>query len=70
MKNLRKIALLAGMLSMSEYGPFKCPDSEYRRYNPDYKVKLANRVLREFTVNGKKVMAYSKKDAIKRLKHS
>ena len=70
MKNLRKIALLAGMLGMSAQEHFTCSDSEYRRYNPDYRVKSVNRVLREFTVNGKKVMAYSKKDAIKRLKHS
>ena len=70
MKNSRKIVLLAGILGMPAQEHFTCSDSEYRRYNPDYKVKLANRVLREFTVNGKKVMAYSKKDAIKRLKHS
>lgn len=38
-------------------------------YNPDYKIKSPIRELREFTVKGKKIMAYSKKDAIKRLKH-
>ena len=38
-------------------------------YNPDYKVKSPIRELREFTIKGKKIMAYSKKDAIKRLKH-
>ena len=69
MKNLRKIALLAGMLGMYSQEHFTCSDSEYRRYNPDYRVKSANRVLQEFTVKGKKVMAFSKKDAIKRLKH-
>ena len=37
--------------------------------NPYYKVKSPIRELREFTVKGKKIMAYSKKDAIKRLKH-
>lgn len=37
--------------------------------NPDYKVKSPIRELREFTIKGKKIMAYSKKDAIKRLKH-
>lgn len=38
-------------------------------FNPDYKVKSSTKELREFTIKGKKVMAYSKKDAIKRLKH-
>lgn len=28
-----------------------------------------NRIEREFCINGKKIMAYSRKDAIKRLKH-
>ena len=40
------------------------------RFNPNYKPKTQHRELREFTVKGKKVMAYSKKDAITRLKHS
>lgn len=39
------------------------------RFNPDYRRPKEIRELREFTVGGKKVMAYSKKDAIKRLKH-
>lgn len=70
MKNLRKIALLAGILGMPAQEHYGYSKPEPRRHNPDYKVKLANRELREFTVNGKKVMAYSKKDAIKRFKHS
>lgn len=45
------------------------PVTRRMRFNPDYKVTPPNRVLREFTVNGNKVMAYSKKDAIKRMKH-
>lgn len=28
-----------------------------------------NRIEREFDINGKKIMAYSRKDAIKRLRH-
>ena len=40
------------------------------RFNPNYRHKIQYRELREFTIKGKKVMAYSKKDAIKRLKHS
>lgn len=38
-------------------------------FNPGYKVKSSTKELREFTIKGKKVMAYSKKDAIQRLKH-
>jgi hypothetical protein len=40
------------------------------KFNPNYRPKTQHRELREFTVKGKKVMAYSKKDAITRLKHS
>lgn len=39
------------------------------RFNPDYKVNLPRRELREFIIKGRKIMAYSKNDAIKRLKH-
>lgn len=39
------------------------------RFNPNYKPTPQHRKLREFTVNGKKIMAYSRKDAIIRLKH-
>lgn len=40
------------------------------RFNPDYKPNRQHREMREFTIKGKKVMAYSRKDAITRLKHS
>lgn len=69
MGKIRKIAMLARILGMSAQEHFMYSEPELRRYNPDYKVKSVHRVLREFTVNGKKVMAFSKKDAIKRLKH-
>lgn len=48
--------------------PYNTKRTRYN-YNPDYKVKSPIRELREFTIKGKKIMAYSKKDAIKRLKH-
>ena len=38
-------------------------------FNPDYKVKTSVKELREFTIKETRIMAYSKKDAIKRLKH-
>lgn len=39
------------------------------KYNPDYKSKQAHREMKEFCINGEKVMAYSRKDAIVRLRH-
>lgn len=38
-------------------------------FNPNYKVRHPHRELKEFSIKGNKIMAYSKKDAIKRLKH-
>lgn len=39
------------------------------RLNPNYEPKPLHRELREFTVKGRKIMAYSKKDAVTRLRH-
>lgn len=39
------------------------------KYNPDYKPKQAHREMKEFCINGEKVMAYSRKDATVRLRH-
>lgn len=41
------------------------------KFNPDYKVKDKDsmRQEREFNINGIKIMAYSRKDALQRLKH-
>ena len=36
---------------------------------PNYRRRSENKELREFNMKGKKIMAYTKKDAIKRLKH-
>lgn len=38
-------------------------------FDPDYRVKEVKKELKEFSIKGHKIMAYSKKDAIKRLKH-
>lgn len=69
---IRKAALLTlGMTALSSSmigNPYNTKRIRHN-YNPDYKVKSPIRELREFTVKGKKIMAYSKKDAIKRLKH-
>lgn len=43
--------------------------SEKPKYNPNYKPKQVHQELKEFCIKGEKVMAYSRKDAIVRLKH-
>lgn len=69
---IRKAALLTlGMAALSSSmigNPYNTKRIRHN-YNPDYKIKSPIRELREFTIKGKKIMAYSKKDAIKRLKH-
>lgn len=53
--------------------PDDCFEMEDRKvemwFNSDYRRPKVVRQFREFDVGGKKVMAYSRKDAIKRLKH-
>ena len=51
------------------YNSYSINRKKEMAFNPDYKVKSSIKELREFTIKGKKVMAYSKKDAIKRLIH-
>jgi hypothetical protein len=65
-----KQMLLAAMCAVAQkYDPYSVNRKEGMTFNPDYKVKSSTKELREFTIKGKKVMAYSKKDAIKRLKY-
>lgn len=60
----------AAMYAVAQkYDPYSVNRKEGMTFNPNYKVKLLTKELREFTIKGKKVMAYSKKDAIKRLKY-
>lgn len=51
------------------YDTYSVNRKEGMTFNPDYKVKISVKELREFTIKGTRIMAYSKKDAIKRLKH-
>ena len=39
------------------------------KYNPEYKPKVQHRELKEFTIKGEKITAYSRKDAIKKFNH-
>ena len=77
-KNLM-LAMAGAMMAMasdpfmgrtsSGYAPrFKKPESREELYSQP-RTFTDSRQLREFSIKGHKVMAYSKKDAITRLKH-
>ncbi len=74
LKNALRIAMMemAAAISMRDngHGVFGQEPRAEMRFNPDYRRPKESRELREFNVKGKKVMAYSRKDAIKRLKHN
>lgn len=64
------LPLILGMASSGnpeEVFAFSFPQKP--KYNPDYKPEQSHRELKEFCIKGKKVMAYSRKDAIVRLRH-
>lgn len=76
MPNERKRRLSDIAAILSAYGPYLPQD---RPYEINGTVKFSDkadrlfgephRQMKEFTIRGRKVMAYSKKDAITRLKH-
>jgi hypothetical protein len=63
------LATAAMCAAAQSYDPYSMNRKERMAFNPDYKVNSSVKELREFTIKGEKVMAYSKKDAIKRLNH-
>lgn len=63
------LATAAMCAAAQSYNLYSINCKKEMAFNPDYKVKSSIKELREFTIKGKKVMAYSKKDAIKRLIH-
>lgn len=63
------LATAAMCAAAQSYNLYSINRKKEMAFNPDYKVKSSIKELREFTIKGKKVMAYSKKDAIKRLIH-
>ena len=71
MSKIKQILLArAAMYAAAQsYNPYSINHKKGMAFNPDYKVKSSVKELREFTIKGKKVMAYSKKDAIKRLRY-
>lgn len=63
------LATAAMCAAAQSYDPYSMNRKERMAFNPGYKVNSSVKELREFTIKGEKVMAYSKKDAIKRLNH-
>lgn len=63
------LATAAMCAAAQSYDPYFMNRKDRMAFNPDYKVKSSVKELREFTIKGMKVRAYSKKDAIKRLIH-
>lgn len=63
------LATVAMCAAAQSYDPYFMNRKKRMAFNPDYKVKSSVKELREFTIKGKKVRAYSKKDAIKRLRY-
>lgn len=68
--NQMLLATAAMCAAAQSYDPYSMNRKERMAFNPDYKVNSSVKELREFTIKGEKVMAYSKKDAIKRLNHN
>ncbi|WP_455758818.1 hypothetical protein [Phocaeicola coprocola] len=69
---MKSILLQAILMMAASENPNKVFDSLFpgnSKYNPDYKKKPVHRELKEFCIKGEKVKAYSRKDAIVRLKH-
>lgn len=66
---LMLLATAAMYAAVQEDNLYSVNRKEGMTFNPDYKVKTLVKELREFTIKGTRIMAYSKKDAIKRLKH-
>lgn len=70
-KRFRELLRLTAlsMCMAGESSLYSVPNKAGMKFNPDYKINTPKKELKEFTIKGHKVMAYSKKDAIKRMKH-
>lgn len=66
-------AMLLGAVSHAGNLPYEPYMEQPRKANPKFSDKpikvVDSRQLKEFSIKGHKVMAYSRKDAITRLKH-
>lgn len=68
MKNGKLFSLIAMTLAASANGGMLFYRHTGNGMNPDYRRSKVVRKEREFDINGERIMAYSRKDAIKRLK--
>ena len=70
-RGLSMMAALIGMAIANPYRDWDEPDVHFSKFSDKSKTlfREPHRELREFSIKGIKVMAYSKKDAITRLKH-
>jgi hypothetical protein len=71
MSRMKAMMLMAATMAAAAYrNPYEeRPRGEQMSFNPNYRPKPVRRELREFTVKGQKIMAYSKKDAVTKLRH-
>ena len=59
-----------GLIAITkDYKDFYGVPKQTPKYNPEYKPKVQHRELKEFTIKGEKITAYSRKDAIKKFNH-
>ena len=65
-KLIAQLAMAAAMLG--DYDAFYAPRTKVKFSDKPIRA-IDSRQLREFSIKGHKVMAYSRKDAITRLKH-
>ena len=69
MKENIKSFLLPLILASMVDDPYRVRRIHSNNHPKPVKRDEKNRIEREFDINGKKIMAYSRKDAIKRSKH-
>lgn len=69
--NLLKLMLMYAQIMANDNNGIYPHERRGPKFNPNYTVKDKDsmRQEREFNINGIKVMAYSRKDALQRLKH-
>lgn len=67
-KNIKSFLLPLILASMVD-DPYRVRRIHNNNHPKPVKRNEKNRIEKEFDINGKKIMAYSRKDAIKRLKH-
>lgn len=68
-KTLAALAMANAMALDEDIYSSRKPSNEGTNLNPNYRHQSIPKELRKFKIKGEDVMAYSRKDAIKRLKH-